>query len=127
MPMQFQHMTSEFDVAKWLANHSRILNLALAIRNAKLMPITNEESSQSLQGLQGLQGSQGIQVIQQDSQVEITQVISLLYIIYLKTLFTIVLTTFFIFIFSIRNSSCKKNLRHFSCEPEIIHKIFIWS
>ena len=61
-------MNSEFEVAVWLANHPRILNLALDIKNAKSMPITNEERSQ---GSQGLQGSQ---YLQQDFQV-ITQVL----------------------------------------------------
>jgi hypothetical protein len=53
-------MNSEFEVAVWLANHPRILNLALEIKNAKSMPITNKESPQGLQDLQ---------VLQQDPQV----------------------------------------------------------
>lgn len=45
-------MNSELEVAVWLAKHPRILNLALDIKNAKSIPITNEENprSQSLQG-----------------------------------------------------------------------------
>ena len=57
-------MNNEFEVAMWLANHPRILNLALNIKNAKSIPITNEENPQDSQSLQG-----------QSSQVEITPVI----------------------------------------------------
>ena len=57
-------MNSKFKVAMWLASHPRILNLALNIKNAKSIPITDEENPQGSQSLQG-----------QDSQVEITQVI----------------------------------------------------
>jgi len=63
---QFQHMSNEFETAVWLANHSRILNLALEIKNAKSIPITNEEKSQGSQGSKGLQGH--------NFQVEITQI-----------------------------------------------------
>ena len=57
-------MNNEFEVAVWLANHPRILNLALNIKNAKSIPIINEENPQGSQSLQG-----------QSSQVEITPVI----------------------------------------------------
>ena len=60
-------MNSEFEVAVWLANHPRIINLALDIKNAKSMSITNEESSQ------------GSQDLQQNPQVMITQVMFVAY------------------------------------------------
>jgi hypothetical protein len=66
IPAQFQCMNNEFDVATWLANHPRILNLALDIKNAKSIQITNEENPQ---------GSQNLQV--QSSQVGITPVMYL--------------------------------------------------
>ena len=59
-------MSNEFAAAVWLANYPRILNLALEIKNAKLIPITNEEKSQ------GSQGSKSLQC--KDFQVKITQV-----------------------------------------------------
>lgn len=64
-------MKSEFEIAVWLANHSRILDLALNIKNAKLTPITNEENPQGSQ--HNPQGSQYLQ--DQNCQVKITQVI----------------------------------------------------
>ena len=66
-------MDNEFEVAIWLANRPRILNLALDIKNAKSMSITNEDSSQ------GLQGSQDLQGLQRNSQVVITQVMLVAY------------------------------------------------
>jgi hypothetical protein len=42
-PTQFQNMSNEFEVALWVAQHPRILNLAKEIQNAKSTSI-NERS-----------------------------------------------------------------------------------
>jgi hypothetical protein len=59
-------MNSEFEVAVWLVEHPRIINLALDIKNAKSTSVTNEENPRSSQSLQG-----------QSSQAEITPVMYL--------------------------------------------------
>ena len=38
-PIQFQNMSNEFEVALWVAQHPRILNLAKEIQNAKLTSV----------------------------------------------------------------------------------------
>lgn len=47
-PIQFQDMSNEFEVALWVAKHSRILNLALEIQKAKSTPITTENKSSQI-------------------------------------------------------------------------------
>ena len=47
-PAQFQSMNNEFEVALWVAQHPRILNLAKEIQDAKSTPITTNEEFQIL-------------------------------------------------------------------------------
>ncbi|RGB30558.1 hypothetical protein C1646_765220 [Rhizophagus diaphanus] len=44
-PKQFQDMSNEFEVALWVAKHSRILNLALEIQKSKSTQITSANES----------------------------------------------------------------------------------
>lgn len=41
-------MTNEFEVALWVAQHPRILKLALEIQNAKSTSVTEESPQRSL-------------------------------------------------------------------------------
>ena len=42
-PKQFQNMSDEFEVALWVSQHQRILNLAIDIRDAKSITIPANE------------------------------------------------------------------------------------
>jgi len=112
-PAQFNNMNNEFEIALWVAQHLRILNLAKEIQNAKSTPITStKESSQVLSAL--LYPTSIITSPEIDQVIYCILNVILTYLLLINT-----------FKFSIKNSSYKTSARRFFSELETILKNYM--